>query len=76
MTVREYNDRFLPQIERAREFITLFESSIRHMDDKTVNKEEVRRQFKMRGWSEETKQTILDAISCYQKHEGLEKIRG
>lgn len=75
MTVREYNNVFLPQIERAKEFITLFESSIKHMDDKIVNKDEVYKQFKIRCWSEETKQIILTALNYYQKHEGLEKIK-
>lgn len=75
MTVREYNNDFLPKIERAKEFINLFESSIRHMDDKSVDKNEVRRQFKIRCWSNETKETILTALSYYQKREGIEKIK-
>lgn len=75
MTVREYNDNFLPRIERAKEFITLFESSINHMDDRLVDKNEVRKQFKIRCWSEETKQIILTALNYYQKREGLEKIK-
>lgn len=76
MTVSEYNNEFLPRIDRAREFISLFESSIRHMDDKVVDKNEVYRQFKIRCWSEETKQTILTALEYYQKREGLDKICG
>lgn len=75
MTVREYNDNFLPRIERAKEFITLFESSINHMDDRLVDKNEVRKQFKIRYWSDETKQIILTALNYYQKREGLEKIK-
>lgn len=75
MTVREYNDNFLPRIERAKEFITLFESSINHMDDRLVDKNEVRKQFKIRCWSDETKQIILTALNYYQKREGLEKIK-
>ena len=75
MTVQEYNNDFLPRIERAKEFISLFESSIQHMDDKKVDKDEVKKQFKIRCWSNETKKTILDALHYYQQHEGLEKIR-
>ena len=75
MTVREYNDNFLPRIERAKEFITLFESSINHMDDRLVDKNEVRKQFKIRCWSDETKKIILTALNYYQKREGLEKIK-
>lgn len=74
MTVEEYNREFLPKIQRAKEFITLFESSIQHMDDKTVDKDEVLKQFKVRGWSEETRETILTALSYYNQHEGFDKI--
>ena len=74
MTVKEYNNEFLPQIQRAREFINLFESTIQHMDEKTVDKDEVRKQFRIRCWSEETKETILTALSYYKQHEGLDKI--
>lgn len=74
MTVREYNNEFLPRIDHAREFVTLFESAIQHMDSALVDKQEVTRQFELRGWSEETMQTILKALSYYKKHEGLEKI--
>ena len=44
MTVKEYNRDFLPRIQRAREFVSLFESAINHMDDARVDKEEVRKQ--------------------------------
>ena len=74
MTVSEYNHDFLPLIERANEFIELFESSIDHMDDKRVDKEDVRKHFRIRGWSKETKQTILAALDCYKEHEGVNKI--
>ncbi|MBM6927245.1 hypothetical protein [Pseudoflavonifractor phocaeensis] len=75
LTVHQYNNAFLPRIERAKEFIALFESSIRHMDDKLVDKNEVRKQFKIRCWSEETMETILTALDYYKKREGLEKIK-
>lgn len=74
MTVKEYNRGFLPRIQRAREFVSLFESAINHMDDARVDKEEVRKQFRIRSWSEETKQTILIALAHYKKYEGLDKI--
>lgn len=53
MTVKEYNRDFLPRIQRAREFVSLFESAINHMDDARVDKEEVRKQFRIRSWSDE-----------------------
>ena len=51
MTAQEYNHVFLPQINRAEEFVELFESSIEHMSDTRVDKDEVRKQFQIRGWS-------------------------
>ena len=74
MTAKEYNKEFLPKVQRAKEFVMLFESSIRHMDEKIVNKDEVMKQFRIRSWSEETKQTILTALNYYKRHEGLDKI--
>lgn len=74
MTVKEYNREFLPHVQRAREFVTLFESAIQHMDDSRVDKNEVYKQFKIRCWSEETKQTILAALDYYRQHEGLNKL--
>lgn len=74
MTVREYNKEFLPKIEKAEMFMLLFESAVEHMDEKCVDKDEVMKQFNIRGWSEETKQTILTALDYYQEREGLEKL--
>ena len=74
MTVQEYNQEFLPRLERAEEFIRLFESAIRHMDDKIVDKNEVRKHFELRCYSDETKETILTALRYNKKHEGLDKI--
>lgn len=74
ITVQEYNYDFLPRINRAREFVSLFESCINHMDGSRVDKDEVRKQFAIRCWSEETKKTILTALSYYKMHEGLGKI--
>ena len=55
MTAQEYNHVFLPQINRAEEFVELFENSIEHMSETRVDKDEVRKQFRIRGWSEETR---------------------
>ena len=72
MTAQEYNHVFLPRINRAEEFVELFESSI----EPRVDKDEVRKQFQIRGWSEETRQVILTALEYYKCAEGLAKIRG
>ena len=74
MTVKEYNSEFLPKVNRAKEFIRLFESAIQHMDDTLVDKDEALRQFKLRCWSDETRKLILNALSYYQEHEGRDKI--
>lgn len=74
MTAQEYNHVFLPQINRAEEFVELFESSIEHMSDTRVDKDDVRKQFQIRGWSEETRQVILTALEYYKCAEGLAKI--
>lgn len=74
MTVREYNRDFFPKIQRACEFVSLFESAIKHMDVQKVDKDEVYKQFSVRCWSEETRQTILAALAYYKRHEGLDKI--
>ena len=42
----------------------------------TLGKDEVRKQFQIRGWSEETRQVILAALEYYKCAEGLAKIRG
>ena len=60
MTAQEYNHVFLPRIDRAEEFV----------------KDEVRKQFRIRSWSEETRQVILAALEYYKCAEGLAKIRG
>ena len=41
MTAQEYNHDFLPRINRAEEFVELFESSIEHMSETRVDKDEV-----------------------------------
>lgn len=74
MNVREYNNKFLPRIDHAKEFIMLFESAIQHMDSAIVDKQEVMRHFELRGWSKETKQTILQALSCYKKQRVSKKL--
>lgn len=74
MTVKEYNKKFLPKIEHAESFIRLFDNSIEHMDESKVDKTEVYRQFRIRGYSDETVQTILTALDYYRVHEGINKI--
>lgn len=75
MTVQEYNEEFQPRVERAECFVNQFESAIRHMNEEKVDKAEVKRQFEIRNWSEETKQTILAALRCYEQHEGIDKLK-
>ena len=67
MTIKEYNTEFYPKINRADMFIRSFESSIRHMDDTKVDKDEVYKQFRIRGYSEEVKNTISVALEFYRK---------
>lgn len=74
MTAKEYNKEFLPKIEKAEMFILLFESAIEHMDENVVDKDEVRRHFELRCYSEEIKKVILTALNYYKEHEGLNKI--
>lgn len=74
MTVKEYNKEFYPKISCASSFISLFENIVSHIDKEKANHEEIWRIFKIYGWSEETKQTILTALECYRIHEGIEKL--
>lgn len=74
MTVKEYNHNFLPKIKRAESFIRLFDNSIEHMNESKVDKTEVYKQFNIRGYSDETVQTILTALDYYRVHEGVNKI--
>lgn len=74
MTVQQYNDEFLPMIDTASCFISMLELEIDHMDKELVDTEEVRRIFKIYGWSEETKEIILKALEYYRQHEGIEKL--
>ena len=76
LKLKGYNHVFLPQINRAEEFVELFENSIEHMSETRVDKDEVCKQFRIRGWSEETRQVILAALEYYKCAEGLAKIRG
>ena len=76
MQAEEYNHAFLPRINRAEECGECFQRSIEHMSDTRVDKDEVRKQFRIRGWSEETRQVILAALEYYKCAEGLAKISG
>ena len=43
------------------------------MSETRVDKDEVRKQFRIRGWSEETRQVIRAALEYYKCAEGLAK---
>lgn len=73
MTVKEYNTVFLPAIKKAEGFIRMFESSIEHMDEAKVDKNEVRKQFGIRGYDPDTMQLILDAL-LYYHHQELSRL--
>lgn len=74
MTVQEYNNEFLPKIDRASSIITRMELAIEHMDIGDPGRKEVRRILALFNWSEEAKETILTALEYYREKEGIEKL--
>lgn len=62
MTVKEYNTILHPKISRAEVFI----KGIEHATQKTDNPGEARKQLACIGWSDECKETILEALECYK----------
>lgn len=74
MTIKEYNKKFLPMIDTAAWFVSRLESAIDHTEIGKEAQEDVRKHMGLRGWSEETKQTILTALEYYRIHEGIEKL--
>lgn len=62
MTIKEYNTVLHPKIGWARVFI----NGIDHAAQKTDNPKETQRQLACIGWSDECKETILEALDCYQ----------
>ena len=68
MTAQEYNHVFLPRINRAEEFVELFESSIEHMSETRVDKDEVRKQFRIEnGKCEHLRYMRSKGAQCSQK---------
>ena len=65
MTSKEYNQDFLPKIQRAKSFVQLLEYTVQQGDGSFVDKNEVRRNLQILGWSEEMRRTILDALTFY-----------
>lgn len=75
MTVKEYNKEFLPKITAAQLVALNLELAIDHAEISDEAKAEVRKHLEIHAcWSEEAKQTILDALECYRKHEGIDKL--
>ena len=75
MTVKEYNKEFLPKIVAAQYVALNLELAIDHAEISDEAKAEVRKHLRFHAcWSEEAKQTILDALEYYRKHEGIEKL--
>lgn len=62
MTIKEYNTILYPKISRA----TVFVEGIEHATQKTDNPDETRKQLACIGWSDECKETILEALECYK----------
>lgn len=62
MTIKEYNTILYPKISRA----TVFVNGIEHATQKTDNPDETRKQLACIGWSDECKETILEALECYK----------
>lgn len=62
MTVKEYNTVFYPKISHAE----LFVKNMKHAIEKTENPKDVKTQLACIGWSDECKETILEALECYK----------
>lgn len=62
MTIREYNTILHPKISSAEVFI----KGIEHAMQKTDNPDETRKQLACIGWSDECRETIIEAIECYK----------
>lgn len=62
ITVKEYNEEYYPKIEAALSFLQCFDHTIQ----KTGSYDEVMRQLRCIGWSEELMQTFSSALECYR----------
>ena len=56
MTVKDYNEKFYPQYNKAVSFVSCMEHALQKSDDNA------RMQMKVIGWDEETKAFLLDAL--------------
>ena len=56
MTVKEYNEVFYPQCNKAFSFVNCIDHALQKSD------ENARMQMKVIGWDEDTKSFLLDAI--------------
>lgn len=56
MTVKEYNEVFYPQCNKAFSFVNCIDHALQKSD------ENARMQMKVIGWDEDTKAFLLDAI--------------
>lgn len=62
MTIKEYNTILYPKINCAAVFV----DGIEHATQKTDNPNETQKQLACIGWSDECKETILEALECYK----------
>ena len=60
MTIKEYNEKFYPQCNKAWSFVHCLDHALQKSDDNA------RMQLKVIGWDEDTKEFLLDAISRMQ----------
>lgn len=79
MTVKEYNKEFLPQVNGAKTFISALDHIIEKVFAENITDKDELKKFLLEvlhtyGWSEETKQLILNALESYRKHEGIDKL--
>ena len=79
MTVQEYNKEFLPQVNNAKTLVNALDHIIEKVFIEDITEKEDLKKFLLEvlqiyGWSEETKELILNALECYKKHEGIDKL--
>ena len=56
MTVKEFNESFCPQYQKALSFVVCMDHALQKSDDNA------RMQMKVIGWDEDTKAFLLDAL--------------
>lgn len=56
MTVKEFNENFWPQYNKARSFVNCMEHALQKSDDNA------RMQMKVIGWDKDTQMFLLDAL--------------